>query len=110
MITNIEDSWAIRAVSVDLTVAPIPGNQEMVWIRPADPNVSLSPGRYMLAFKNHAYDFAVEGPITDTAHCLERTDTQNGAVYSECREVPDTVNANTTWRHSALPQTLSTNW
>jgi hypothetical protein len=87
-VTPVEDTWAMRAVSVDLTVSPVPDNQEMVMIRPTDSDLSLSPGRYVLVFKNQAYDFAVEGAITDTAHCLERTETQTGGVYTECRELP----------------------
>ena len=86
--TPIENTWTAREVSVDLTVAPVPGNQEMVMIQPLDPDLSLSPGRYMLVFKNQAYDFAVEGRVTDTAHCLERTETQTGGVYTECRQLP----------------------
>ena len=88
-VTPIEDTWTARAVSVDMTVAPVPDNHEMVMIRPLDPDQSLSPGRYMIVFKNLAYDFAVEGTVTDTAHCLERTETQTGGVYTECRELPD---------------------
>jgi len=90
-VTPIEDTWAIRAVSVDLTVAPVPDSPEMVVIRPSDPDLSLSPGRYMLVFKGQAYDFSVEGTVTDTAHCLERTETQTGGVFTECRELPDLV-------------------
>lgn len=85
-VTPVEGTWAMRAVSVDLSVSPVPDNQEMVMIRPTDPNLSLSSGRYMLTFKNQAYDFAVEGAVTDLAHCLERTETQTGNVFTECRE------------------------
>jgi hypothetical protein len=84
----IEDTWAVRGGAVDLRIAPVPGNQEMVVIRAADPNFSLSPGRYVLMFKNQAYDFSVAGTVTDTAQCLERADLQDRSVYSECRELP----------------------
>ena len=60
----------------------------MVLLRPSEPEFTLSPGRYMLVYKNQAYDFSVAGAITDTAQCLERSDSQDGAVYSECRELP----------------------
>ena len=30
--------------------------------------------------KGIAYDFTVDGPLTDTAHCLERTDTLTSPV------------------------------
>ena len=57
----IEDTWAVRGGAVDLRIAPVPGNQEMIVIRAADPNFTLSPGRYVLMFKNQAYDFSVAG-------------------------------------------------
>ena len=85
---TIEDTWAVRGGAVDLRIAPVPGNQEMVVIRAADPNFTLSPGRYVLMFKNQAYDFSVAGTVTDTAQCLERADLQDRSVYSECRELP----------------------
>ena len=85
---TVEDTWAVRGGAVDLRIAPVPGNQEMVVIRAADPNFTLSPGRYVLMFKNQAYDFSVAGTVSDTAQCLERADLQDRSVYSECRELP----------------------
>ncbi len=84
----IEDTWAVRGGAVDLRIAPVAANQEMIVIRPADPNFTLSPGRYVLMFKNQAYDFSVAGTVSDTAQCLERADLQDRSVYSECRELP----------------------
>lgn len=84
----IEDTWAVRGGAVDLRIAPVPTNQEMILIRPSDPNFTLSPGRYVLMFKNQAYDFSVAGTVSDTAQCLERADLQDRSVYSECRELP----------------------
>jgi hypothetical protein len=84
----IDDTWAVRGGAVDLRIAPVPGNQEMVVIRAADPNFTLSPGRYVLMFKNQAYDFSVAGTVSDTAQCLERADLLDRSVYSECRELP----------------------
>lgn len=84
----IEDTWAVRGGAVDLRIAPVPANSEMIVIRPADPNFTLSPGRYVLMFKNQAYDFSVAGTVSDTAQCLERADLQDRSVYSECRELP----------------------
>jgi hypothetical protein len=86
--TAIEDTWAVRGGAVDLRIAPVPTNQEMILIRPSDPNFTLSPGRYVLMFKNQAYDFSVAGTVSDTAQCLERADLQDRSVYSECRELP----------------------
>jgi hypothetical protein len=84
----IEDTWAVRGGAIDLRIAPVPTNNEMIVIRPADPNFNLSPGRYVLMFKNQAYDFSVAGTVSDTAQCLERADLQDRSVYSECRELP----------------------
>lgn len=84
----IEDTWAVRGGAVDLRIAPVPTDQEMILIRPSDPNFTLSPGRYVLMFKNQAYDFSVAGTVSDTAQCLERADLQDRSVYSECRELP----------------------
>jgi hypothetical protein len=87
-VVPVEDTWAVRAAAYEFRVAPFPENPEMMMIRPADPELALSPGRYALVFKNLAYDFSVAGKIRETVHCLERTDAQNGTVYSECREIP----------------------
>lgn len=84
----VEDTWAVRGGSFDLRIAPVAANQEMIIIRPADPTFSLSPGRYVLMFKNQAYDFSVAGTVSDTSHCLERADLQDKSVFSECRELP----------------------
>lgn len=84
----VEDTWAIRGGAIDLRIAPVPGNQEMVVIRAANPDFTLSPGRYVLMFNNQAYDFSVAGTVTDIAQCLERSDLQDRSVYSECRELP----------------------
>ncbi|WP_157676580.1 hypothetical protein [Afipia sp. GAS231] len=85
---TVEDTWAVRGGAVDLRIAPVPANSEMIVIRAADPNFTLSPGRYVLMFKNQAYDFSVAGTVSDTAQCLERADLQDRSVYSECRELP----------------------
>ncbi|MGX1104758.1 MULTISPECIES: hypothetical protein [Bradyrhizobium] len=82
------DAWAIRSVSVDLTVAPVPENREMVELQPVNPDLVLSPGRYVLVFKSQAYDFVVAGKVTDKAHCLERAETPDGDRFTECRKLP----------------------
>lgn len=84
----VEDAWAVRGGAIDLRIAPVAANKEMILIRPADPNFTLSPGRYVLMFRNQAYDFSVAGEISDTAQCLERSDLQDRSVYSECRDFP----------------------
>ncbi|MCC8970521.1 hypothetical protein [Bradyrhizobium brasilense] len=87
-IAMANDAWAIRSVSVDLTVAPVPESREMVELQPVNPDLVLSPGRYVLVFKNQAYDFVVAGKVTDKAHCLERAETPDGDRFTECRKLP----------------------
>ena len=87
-VSAVDDTWAIRSVSVDLTVAPIPESREMVALQPAGLEVALSPGRYLLVFKNQAYDFVIAGKPTAKAHCLEKAETQDGDTFAECRKLP----------------------
>jgi hypothetical protein len=88
MTTNIDDQWAIRSKSYEFSVVPLGDNPEMIVLHPADPQLILSPGRYALVVAGKGYDFTVDGQVTDTAQCLERTDVIGGAVYSECRTLP----------------------
>jgi hypothetical protein len=57
----------------------------MVLLQPADQNLSLTPGRYVLVLAGRGYDFTIAGKVTDTDQCLERSDVLGGAVYSQCR-------------------------
>jgi hypothetical protein len=66
-------------------VAPVPDNPEMILIRPEHAEFIFPAGRYALVLKNVAYDFTLDGPIVDAAHCLERTDALNSPIYTECR-------------------------
>jgi hypothetical protein len=85
VLRNLDGSWAIRGNSYDFKVEPMAEQQEMIAIKPHDQDFSLPPGRYALVLQGQAYDFTVEGKVGDSAHCLERVEAQNGAVYSECR-------------------------
>jgi hypothetical protein len=85
--TNIDDTWVVRSNSYEMKVAPVRDNPEMVLVRPKDANVILPAGRYALVLNNVAYDFTIDGPLTDAAHCLERSDTLTSPVYSECRHL-----------------------
>ena len=87
-VNALADTWAIRAISIDLSVAPVAESREMVTLRPLNPDFVLSPGRYMLVFKNQTYDFVVAGTVTDKAHCLEKAETQDGEAFTECRKLP----------------------
>lgn len=84
-VTPVDDSWVVRGSSYQMRVAPVPDNPEMILIRPEHAEFVFPAGRYALVLKNVAYDFTLDGPITDTAHCLERTDALNSPIYSECR-------------------------
>jgi hypothetical protein len=86
-ITNVAGSWIVRGNSYQMRVAPVPDNPEMILIRPDPPDLVFPAGRYALVIKNVAYDFTLDGPLTDTAHCLERTDALSGPVYTECRKL-----------------------
>jgi hypothetical protein len=87
-IIQLDDQWAVRSKSYELGVAPLGDNPEMIVIRPKDTQFLFSPGRYALVVNGQGYDFSVDGRLTDTAQCLERTKAVNGTVYSECRSLP----------------------
>jgi hypothetical protein len=85
-VTNVADSWVVRSNSYQMNVAPVADNPEMISIRPEHAEFLFPAGRYALALKGIAYDFTLDGPITDAAHCLERTDALNVPIYTECRK------------------------
>ena len=85
--TNVEQSWVIRGNSYQMRVAPLADNPEMVVIRSDPADFVFPAGRYALVLKGVGYDFTVDGPQTDVAHCLERTDALNAPIYSECRKL-----------------------
>jgi hypothetical protein len=82
--TANENVWAIRNISLSFRAAPMKEDQEMYEVAPKDPDEVLSPGRYALLLKGSAYDFTVEGRVTDKRHCLDRLLAANGVFYSEC--------------------------
>jgi hypothetical protein len=84
-VTPLNEEWTMRSKSYELKVAPVIEQPEMVLFRPETPDFVFPAGRYALVLKGQAFDFTVSGPITDPAHCLERTEAANGAFYSECR-------------------------
>ena len=83
--TNVQDTWTIRNISYDLRVAPLGEGSEMLMIKPENEDFVFPAGRYGLVIKGQAYDFAVAGPITESAQCLEGIKAENGTFYSECR-------------------------
>jgi hypothetical protein len=85
VISKIDDTWAIRNISVALRTAPKKDHPDMYEVQSADPNIALTPGRYALVLSGQAYDFSVAGAVTDPKQCLERLEGTNGIFYSECR-------------------------
>jgi hypothetical protein len=83
--TISEPTWAVRGISYEMKVAPIHGNPAMILIHPTDPDFSFPAGRYALALNTMGYDFSVDGPITDSAQCVELNDKTAALEYTECR-------------------------
>jgi hypothetical protein len=81
-----EELWSIRPFIYKFRSAPVPGNPEMMLIKPD--GVALPPGRYVLVLKRQGYDFTVAGKITEPNQCLERTEAANGTFYSACSKIP----------------------
>ena len=86
-VNDVDGSWVIRSNSYEMKVAPIADSPEMILIRPEHPEFVFPAGRYALVLKDIAYDFTLDGPMFDSAHCLERTDALNAPVYTECRKL-----------------------
>ena len=82
-----EELWSIRPFAYKFRSAPVPGNPEMMLIKP-DEGVVLPSGRYVLVLKKQGYDFTIAGKITDPNQCLERTEATNGTFYSPCSKMP----------------------
>jgi hypothetical protein len=83
-ITKIDGPWAVRSKSYEYRVAPVDDKPEMIVLHAAESDLVLAPGRYVLVLGGQGYDFMVAGEVTDTAHCLERSNVVGGTVYSEC--------------------------
>jgi hypothetical protein len=81
---NVENLWRIRNNAFDFKVSPLGDNRDLIAIK-ADAGFVFPPGRYALVIGGQGYDFSVAGPITSPQQCLERIETVNGAMYSECR-------------------------
>lgn len=86
VVTEINDNWVIRNISIPYRTAPKKDNPDMYEVRSETPDLPLPPGRYALILKGLAYDFNVEGPVTDPRQCLERLAATNGQFYSECKK------------------------
>jgi hypothetical protein len=85
LVKAADDTWVIRNIVFAYRVAPVKDHPEMYEIRNEDPDFALPPGRYALVLNNAAYDFRIDGTVTDTRQCLEETQAANGMFYSECK-------------------------
>jgi hypothetical protein len=85
--SNVENLWRIRNNAFEFKVAPLTDSRDMIVIKP-DADFVFPAGRYALVLNGQGYDFTVAGPITSPLQCLERIETVNGAMYSECRNPP----------------------
>ena len=83
--TDVQNSWRIRSNSYDFNVTSMSETREMVAIRPEAADFVLPAGRYALVLSGLAYDFTVDGPVTDPAQCLESFAAANGPVFTQCR-------------------------
>jgi hypothetical protein len=86
VVTDVDDNWVMRNISIPQRTAPKKDNPEMYEVRSENPGAPLAPGRYALVLKGLAYDFSVAGPVTDPRQCLERLVATNGRFYSECKK------------------------
>jgi len=77
--------WALRGISYEMNVVPVAGNPAMILIHPRDADFLFPAGRYALVLNKVAYDFSIDGPITDLAQCVERDDQATAPEYAECR-------------------------
>ena len=82
---NVDNVWRIRNNAHDFKVGPVADIREMVSIAP-EPDFELPPGRYALVLGGVGYDFNIAGAITAPEQCLERMQSVNGDVFSECRK------------------------
>jgi hypothetical protein len=79
------ETWLIRDQGYDLRVSPVRDSPEMVTLRPDGDDFSFPAGRYELVLGGQNYDFAIAGPVTDPAQCVEGVATGRGPVFYECR-------------------------
>jgi hypothetical protein len=88
IVSSADENWVIRNIVYRYRTAPIPGKPEMYEIQAKDPDAALTPGRYALAIQGRAYDFQIEGTVTDGKQCLARLSASNGTFYSDCQKPP----------------------
>jgi len=85
MIRPEVETWLIYSAGYEFQVLPVPDNQEMVLIRPDNPDLVLPAGRYALMLNDQPYDFVVAGDVTDPRSCVEGAATPRGPVFYQCK-------------------------
>jgi len=83
-----EDAWVMRNVSFRFRSSPVKDHADMTELHSEDPGLELTPGRYALVLKTQAFDFSVEGKVTDPRHCIERIIGPVGITYASCKDLP----------------------
>lgn len=82
--TPLSGLWLLRPVGSEFQVTPVPDRLDTILVRSDPPDAALPPGRYVLMLYGEAYDFTVEGSVTDPAHCVERTASATEDTYEQC--------------------------
>ena len=83
-----EEAWVMRNVSFRFRSSPVKDHADMTELHSEDPGLELTPGRYALVLKTQAYDFSVEGKVSDPRHCIERIIGPVGITYASCKDLP----------------------
>ena len=86
VVASSDPSWIVRRIFYEMKVAPFDSNPAMILIRPASPDFLFPAGRYALILKTMAYDFSVDGSITDSTQCVEVNEEDSVPEYIECRK------------------------
>jgi hypothetical protein len=86
IVSPTDDTWVMRNISFPYRASPLKDDPQMYEIQSREPDAELSPGRYALVLKGQAFDFTVDGQITDKRQCLQRMVASNGTFYSECQK------------------------
>lgn len=84
VVASEAQTWVIRNIAIPFRAAPIKDEPLMYEVEPREQDLVLSAGRYALIIKGQAFDFSIDGTITDKRHCLDRIEAANGVFYSEC--------------------------
>lgn len=82
-----DETWVIRNISFPFRSSPMPESPEMYGLHSEDADLELPPGRYALVIKGQAYDFTVDGKVTDPRQCIERVVATNGTFYTDCKRM-----------------------